>query len=229
MLRLAVLAVASSLAQAATAVALVYAGILVLGWSRETLQGLADTGLDTLSNALIAGIGLWLLWRGGRAMWRLRAPVAGPAGPGCGQDDLAGGLSGLGRELAGPAPAGGAAICETCGHTHGPTMAEAADVRSVRDAILLVAAVAARPCTGALFLLVLTWRLDLVWAGIAGAFVMALGTATVTLLVAVASVSLRESALLQAASGTPTLRLLSALEAFAGAVILSIALHLLMR
>jgi ABC-type nickel/cobalt efflux system permease component RcnA len=108
-------------------------------------------------------------------------------------------------------------------------MAQAADVRSVRDAILLVAAVAARPCTGALFLLVLTWRLDLVWAGIAGAFVMALGTATVTLLVAVASVSLRESALLQAASGTPTLRLLSALEAFAGAVILSIALHLLMR
>jgi ABC-type nickel/cobalt efflux system permease component RcnA len=94
---------------------------------------------------------------------------------------------------------------------------------------MVIAAIAARPCTGALFLLVLTWRLGLVWAGIAGAFIMALGTATVTLLVAVASVSLRESALMQAASGTATLRLLSALEVLAGAVILAVAVQLLLR
>jgi nickel/cobalt exporter len=226
MLRLGILAIASSLAQAATAVALVYAGILLLGWSRETLQGLADTGLDTLSNALIAGIGLWLSWRGCRALWRLRA--AAPAvskGYREGMDDL----SGLGHALADHSHAGAGAVCETCGHAHGPTIDQAAEVRSLRDAIMVVAAVAARPCTGALFLLVLTWRLGLVGAGIAGAFIMALGTATVTLLVAIASVSLRESALLQAASGTGTLRMLSALEALAGAIILTIAVHLLLR
>jgi ABC-type nickel/cobalt efflux system permease component RcnA len=127
------------------------------------------------------------------------------------------------------APTGAGAVCETCGHAHGPTLEQAAEVRSLRDAVMVIGAIAARPCTGALFLLVLTWRLDLIWAGVAGAFVMALGTASVTLAVAVASVSFRESALLQAATGTATLRLLSAFEALAGAIILAIALQLLLR
>lgn len=226
MLRLGGLAVASSLAQAATAIILVYAGILVLGWSRERLQALADTGLDLLSNVLIAGIGVWLLWRGLRALWRLRerpveAPVPLPV-PGAE-------LAGLGQLMPDHAHTGSGAVCETCGHAHGPTLQQAAEVRSLRDAAMVVGAIAARPCTGALFLLVLTWRLDLVWAGIAGAFVMALGTATVTVLVAIASVSLRESALLQAASGTATLRLLSAFEVLAGAIILAISLQLILR
>jgi ABC-type nickel/cobalt efflux system permease component RcnA len=222
MLRLGVLAVVSSLAQAATAVGLVYAGILVLGWSRETLQGLADTGLERLSNLMIAGIGLWLLWRGIRALWRLRR-VAAPQGA------VPGDLSMLGAVVQDHAPTGGSAVCATCGHAHGPTVEEVASVRSMRDAVMVVAAVAARPCTGAMFLLVLTWQLGLIWAGITGAFVMALGTATVTVVVAMASVSLRESALLQAASGPATLRMLGALEALAGAVIVTIALMLLAR
>jgi ABC-type nickel/cobalt efflux system permease component RcnA len=224
MLRLAGLAVASSLAQAVTAVILVYTGILVLGWSRETLQALADTGLDTLSNALIAGIGVWLLWRGLRALWRLRAvpePMPVP------MDDGLGNLHMLGQPD--HQPTGTGVVCETCGHAHGPSIEQAAEVRSLRDALMVIGAIAARPCTGALFLLVLTWRLDLIWAGIAGAFVMALGTASVTLLVAVASVSLRESALLQTASGPATLRLLSALEVLAGGIILAIAMQLLLR
>jgi ABC-type nickel/cobalt efflux system permease component RcnA len=223
MLRLSALAVASSLAQAATAVILVMAGILVLGWSRETMQGLADKSLNTLSNALIAGIGLWLLWRGARALWRLRAvaePVVDVAG------DVT--LSGLGQVMPDHAATGNGAVCEVCGHAHGPTLDEAANVRSLRDAAVIIGAIAARPCTGALFLLVLTWRLDLLWAGIAGAFIMAVGTATVTVLVAIASVGLRESALMQVASGTATLRFLSALEVLAGAVIMAIALQLLL-
>lgn len=224
MLRLGGLAIASSLAQAASAVVLVYVGILVLGWSRETLQGLADTGFDTLSNVLIAGIGLWLLWRGLRSLWRQR--VAPEAIATEGEIDS---LHGLGQVMPDHAPTGGGEVCETCGHAHGPTLAQVENVRSWRDAAMVIGAVAARPCTGALFLLVLTWRLDLVWAGIVGAFVMALGTATVTLAVAVASVSMRESALMQAASGAGTLRLLSLLEVLAGAAILAIALQLILR
>lgn len=228
MVRLGMLAVASSIAQAATAIALVYSGIFLLGWSRETLQGLADTGLDTLSNALIAAIGFWLLWRGGRALWRFRSPNT-EAGPGSTPSDRIVDLHGLGAALSEHASSGSGAVCETCGHAHGPTLDQAAAVHSLRDAVMVVGAIAARPCTGALFLLVLTWRLDLVWAGIGGAFIMAIGTATVTLLVAIISVSLRESALLQAASGKATLRILSALEVLAGALILTIALQLLLR
>jgi ABC-type nickel/cobalt efflux system permease component RcnA len=227
MLRLSGLAVASSLAQAATAVVLVYAGILILGWSRETLQALADTGFDMLSNVLIAGIGLWLTWRGLRALLRLRVAQAVPAVKGAeGQVES---LFELGQPMPDHASTGDGAVCEACGHAHGPTLEQAEAVRSWRDAAMVIGAVAARPCTGALFLLVLTWRLDLVWAGIAGAFVMALGTATVTLAVAVASVSMRESALMQAATGTGTLRILSILEVVAGAAILAIALQLILR
>lgn len=224
MLRLGALAVASSIAQALTAIMLVYAGIFILGWSREQVQALADRGLDTLSNVLIGGIGAWLLWRGLRALWRLRP---GPApDPATIPDNT---LAGLGHALPDHPATGKGAICETCGHAHGPTMEQAANVQTLRDALVVIGAIAARPCTGALFLLVLTWRLDLVWAGIAGALIMALGTATVTLAVALASVSLRESALLQAATGTATLRVLSALEVAAGALILAIAVQLVLR
>lgn len=212
------LAVASSLAQAATAVVLVYAGLFLLGWGREEMQGAADRHLALLSDAMIAGIGLWLIWRGARAWLRARpAPVAAePAAA----SDLAG-LAALDATLAGHDHSG--AICETCGHAHGPTPEQVASVHGWRDAAMVVAAIAARPCTGALFLLLLTWRIGLDWAGIVGAFVMGLGTASVTLLVALASVSLRESALMQAAGGPQTARVMAALETLAGVVVLAVA------
>ncbi len=124
---------------------------------------------------------------------------------------------------------GAAAHCDTCGHAHGPTLAQAAEVRSWRDAALVVGAIAVRPCTGALFLLILTWRLGIDWAGIAGAFVMGLGTATITVVVAIASVSVRESALAQVAGGPAAARMLALIEVLAGALVLAVALHLLLR
>lgn len=207
--RLAGLAVGSSLAQAASAVILVYVGLFALGWTREQMQGLADTTMSHISNAAIAGIGLWLLWRGLRAVWRLRpgpAPITDLSGLGVPMDHV---------------------HDDHCGHVHGPTLEQAAHVRSLRDAVMVIGSIAIRPCTGALFLLVLTWRLGIDWAGIIGAFIMGLGTATITLVVAVASVSLRESALMQAASGTGVARMLALTETFAGALVLVLALQLL--
>jgi ABC-type nickel/cobalt efflux system permease component RcnA len=213
--------VASSLAQAVTAILLVYAGVLVLGWSRETMQGLADQGLNTLSNALIAGIGLWLVWRGALVLWKARIAPAPPA-------PEVESLYGLGSPMPDHVHTAGA-VCETCGHAHGPTLEQAAEVRSLRDAIIVVGAIAARPCTGAMFLLILTWRIGIDWAGIIGAFVMALGTATITVAVAMASVSFRESALMQVASGPATARVLGVIEVMAGALVLAIAVQLLIR
>jgi nickel/cobalt transporter (NicO) family protein len=61
---LAGLALASSLAQAAVAVALVYAVVAILGLSRQAVEGAAERWMTPASHAMVAGLGLWLAWRG---------------------------------------------------------------------------------------------------------------------------------------------------------------------
>jgi len=217
--RLAGLAVASSLAQAATAVILVYAGLLLLNWTKEQMQGVADITMSVVSNALIGLIGLWLLWRGVRRLWQSR-PQPSVAPPPAHDLHYIPPLDHVIMDDG---------ICETCGHAHGPTLAQVEQVRSLRDAAMVIGAIAIRPCTGALFLLILTWRLGIDWAGIIGAFVMGIGTASITLLVAVASVSFRESALAQAATGPQVVRLAAVIETLAGGIVLILALQLLNR
>jgi len=157
--RLAGLSIASSLAQAVTAVLLVWGGITVLDLGRETLTDLSETAMVQISTALVAMVGLWLAWRG-LTMLRAQAAARGHHhhhhhGQACG-----------------------------CGHAHGPTPEQLARTRSLRDGLLVVAGVAMRPCTGALFLLILTWRMGIFPMGILGALAMGLGTAVVTVAVA---------------------------------------------
>lgn len=219
--RLAGLALISSLAQAATAVALVYGGVFVLDWSRERLVDTAEAWLAPLSYVLIGMVGLWLLLRGARKLWSQQAAPAGHvhgdqhvhshAGHTHDHDHM--------HQHADD-------TCATCGHKHGPTLEEVAEVRSLRDAVFLIGAVAVRPCTGALFLLILTWRMGIDAAGIAGAFVMGLGTASITVLVAVLSVTARESTLAQIASGPATMRALSLIEIAAGLLVVLVAAQL---
>lgn len=210
--RLSLLALVSSLAQSAAAVLLVYAGVWILGWSREQMTGAAEAVFEPASYAAIAAIGLWLVWRGGRRLWRdLRAAPAHDA-----HDHH-------------HHHAHDPATCAQCGHAHGPSPEQAAQVHSLRDGLLLVGAIAIRPCTGALFLLILTWRMGIDAAGILGAFAMGLGTASVTLAVALASVTLREGALTRLASGPGAPRALAAIEAGAGILVTVLASQLLLR
>lgn len=212
--RLAGLALASSLAQAATAVVLVAGGLLLLDWGREQLTSAAEDVLAPVSYGLIALVGVWLLVRGVR---RLLASRAGPAEAHAGHHH---------HHHHGHDPEDG--VCASCGHRHGPTMEEAASVHSLRDALAIVGAVALRPCTGAVFLLLLTWRMGVLWAGIAGAFAMGLGTATVTVAVAAAAVTMRKGALAQM-EGTGALRAAALLEILAGTVVAVLASQIMLR
>jgi ABC-type nickel/cobalt efflux system permease component RcnA len=218
--RLAGLALVSSLAQAAVAVALVYALVAVLGLTRGALETAAEDWVTPVGHAMIAGLGLWLVWRGIGGLRRKAVAGGRPsalmsvATPGPGHDTR---HDAHGRDhhhhdhnhnhnhnhdhdhshdhdhnqdhhadthVHGP----------DCGHAHGPSIEQVAGVRSFRDAAALVAGIALRPCSGALFVLILTWQLGIGMAGVIGAFVMGLGTAAVTVGVAVMAVWAREGA-----------------------------------
>lgn len=197
------LAIASSLAQAATAVVLVYGGLFLFALTREQIGFLGDEVLVRLSYAMIVALGLWLVWRGARRLWALRRRAPGTDAP----EDAA---------------------CGQCGHRHAPALDEAAAVHSWRAALALIAAIAVRPCTGAMFLLLLTWRMGLEWEGVVGAFVMGAGTATVSLAVAILAVGLREGALSQMRAGPVATRALPLIELGVGALIAGVTLNLLL-
>ncbi|NNE53901.1 MAG: hypothetical protein HKN30_16050 [Sulfitobacter sp.] len=202
MLRLSVIALAASLGQAVTAVALVYTGVLVLNLSRAALIGVTENIMAPASYAAIALIGLWLALRGLR---KLRKPGQGHA------------------------HVGETAVCSSCGHAHGPTIEEIDRAKGLRDALLLIGSIGIRPCTGALFVLIITWQMGIGGLGIGGAFAMALGTALVTVLVGLAAGGLR-GGLLAGIAQTPRLAQIAAgVEFLAGAAVLFLATGLLLR
>ena len=199
-LRLSGLALASSLAQAATAVVLVYGVAFALGWGRTQVEAASEDVMAQISYGAISLIGVWLLWRGARGL--IMSDHHAPQTDG---------------------------TCHSCGHKHAPTVEDVQTVRSLRGALLVIGAVAIRPCTGALFLLILTWRLGVEVAGIAGAFAMGLGTATITILVALLAVSAREGALSQITGAASLARVAPVLEILGGGLIVLVASQFLLR
>jgi ABC-type nickel/cobalt efflux system permease component RcnA len=226
--RLAGLALASSLAQAAVAVGLVYAVLAVLGLGRVAVEGAAERWVTPFGHAMIAGLGLWLVWRGVRGLRAWQGEAAGRPGHDHhhdhdhshdhehGDDHGHSHSHHAHDHVHGP----------DCGHVHGPTLEQVAEVKGWRDGVALVAGIALRPCSGALFVLILTWQLGVALAGIAGAFIMGLGTALVTGGTAVLSVWAREGAL-QGLGGGRIARVMPLVELGVGAVIAVAAIGLL--
>ncbi len=241
MMRLIALAVGSSLAQAGTAILLVVGGLSLLDWGRIELTGLTEDILAPVSYGLIALLGLWLALRGGRKLW----PRNQQNKPHHHLPQVEVQHHSLGRRLrhslehshtdghidgqTNKHPAHHHDdICPDCGHRHGPTLEEVANTKTMRDALAIIAAVAMRPCTGAVFLLLLTWRLDLMVAGVLGTLAMGLGTASITVVVAIASVTFRQGTLARI-SGPNARRVAALMELVGGALILLLASQIALR
>jgi nickel/cobalt transporter (NicO) family protein len=105
-------------------------------------------------------------------------------------------------------------------------MAEVGALTGWRDTVALIAGIAIRPCSGALFLLILTFQMGIAGAGILGTFVMGLGTASVTMVVALLAVWSREGMLASLSEGRLA-RALPVIELVAGVVVVVAALQML--
>lgn len=201
--RMAVLTLASSLAQAVTAIALVGALALVLQMGARQVGQVADAWLAPASYFAVAAVGGYLVWRGLRM---LRPPSGGHRRDHGDHHDHS-----------------------ACGHAHGPSVAQAASLTGWRDAAALVASIAVRPCTGALFLLAIALRLDLFWIGALAVGTMGLGTAAFNLAVAGSGVFARRMAFV-GATGAAELRMLSAgAHILGGGIVVGLSLMWLTR
>ena len=205
--RLAALTLISSLAQSLTAILLI--GALVFGariGAREAAD-LTETWLAPLSLAAMGAIGALLVWRGlrswGRLVTRAKAAHDGHHDHHHAHDDHSCG----------------------CGHAHGPSVQDVKSLETFRDAAVLVGSIAIRPCTGALFVLVIAARFDAFAAGCLAVLTMGLGTAAFNLIVAGGGGMARRLALLGQGADTDGVMRLSALfHMVGGGLILSFSL-----
>lgn len=191
------LAALSSLAQAAVAVVLVYGAVWLLDGARDRVEGLAGMS-EPLSFAMIALLGLMLVWRGVHRLNTVRAAAH------TGHDHIHGPDCG-------------------CGHSHAPDPAALTGAKDWREAAALILGVALRPCTSALFLLILTWRLDLDLLGILGAFVMGLGTMTVTASAGLITALMRRGVFLALPDGRSLVPVMAVFELMLGVSIAALA------
>ncbi len=204
MLRLSLIALAASLGQAVTAVLLVYTGVLILNLGRERMVDMTEAVMAPISYGAIALIGLWLMWRGLRKLVS-RQQVHDHVHEGHGE------------------------TCSSCGHAHGPSLDQVDKVGTLREALVLIGGIAVRPCTGALFVQIITWQMGIGLLGVAGAFAMAIGTALITIFVGLAAGGLR-GGMLAGLSGAPQFaRAVAGIEALAGLAVAFIAGGLLLR
>ncbi|MEM7524560.1 MAG: hypothetical protein AAF360_12540 [Pseudomonadota bacterium] len=198
--RLLSVSITSSLAQALWAILLVYGGFFVLEASARGVTALAEDFLAPASYVAIGAVGLVLALRGVRAL--LRNPRVRMLGRTAHQNECG------------------------CGSHHLPTD-KLAGPMSLRAFAALVISIAVRPCTGAIFLLVIGWQLDIRTAAALAVIVMGLGTATLTSLVALSSVAARSAASASATMDGASRIAVDALQVLAGSAVMLISLGLL--
>ncbi len=206
-LRLVGLSLLASLAQALTAIVLVYGSFSLLHITAGWAMAATDNVLVPASYVAIAAISIVLIRRALKGFGALTASGDGHAhshdhGHDHSHDDAG------------------------CDHRHAPTLEEVDALRSWRDAAMLVAGIGLRPCTGAVFVLVAAWRIGLLWVGAGAAVAMGLGTGAFISLVALSAASAR-GATLFAAGASRARFLIPLLQLVAGLAILLIALAFL--
>ena len=213
----------AALLQALIAIALVGAAGFLFQATASQLTHAADW-IELASYCGVAAIGAWLVWRKGSAFFaalrkhveRRRAVALTPGYFGGAWRRPAFSLSAA-VYRAGP-PEGAGALMGDCGHAHAPDPAELDGRFSWRAAAGTVIAAGARPCSGAILVLVFAMAQGLFAAGVAAALAMAVGTAAATAALAWVAVFAKSTAMRLAAGENSRLALVARGFEFAAAV-----------
>jgi len=175
-----------AMVQATTAIAIV-TGVLLLVDRAGTTARLIAGSLQSASFAMVALMGLYLLWT---TLAPMRPAFASSGGHDHHHDHGHDGHDHIHGE-----------DCD-CGHEHFPAAQRLKGDFSIRQAVSIALAIGIRPCSGALLVLLLASAVGLYWAGVASTFAMAVGTAITVSSVAVLAVTSRKLALRLAAYDT---------------------------
>jgi nickel/cobalt exporter len=189
------LAFLAALIQALSALVVVTLLVLLLRATGLQIRAM-EAWLETASWALVALVGVWLLYYQLRSAFR---PALAHAGHHHDHADHhhAHEAHAHSHEPHGHDPQHAHAhgqddACEVCAHL--PAAAELQGDWSWRRALALAFAVGVRPCTGAILVLVFAIGQGLLWAGVLSTFAMALGTAITVSVLAASAVGFRELA-----------------------------------
>jgi nickel/cobalt transporter (NicO) family protein len=200
--------------QALIAITLVGAAGFVFQATASQMNHAADW-IALASYCSVAAIGAWLVWRKGialiaalgRHLDRRRAVASAPAYAGVAWRRPAFSLSAAAYRAGPPETPGEPA--DGCGHMHLPDPAQLDGAFSWRAAIGTVIAAGARPCSGAILVLVFAMAQGLFAAGVAAAFAMAIGTAATTAALAWVAVFAKSTAMRLAAGENSRLALVA--------------------
>jgi ABC-type nickel/cobalt efflux system permease component RcnA len=174
--------------QALTAIVLV--GVLLIGLNATGLQVNAWSNyLESVSYALIAGVGLYLLVTQLGRLWQgRRGTAASRAAQGHSHHHHGHGHDHHAHHTHTPGES-----CDHCDHI--VDARKLAGPFSWRKVMAVVLSVGVRPCTGAILVLVFALTQGMFWAGVAATFAMALGTAITVAALASLALGSRELAL----------------------------------
>ena len=170
-------------------VAIMIVTVLVLGFGWLTREAMASTAMvEKASFVAVTGLGLWLMVRAGRGLYRLRqqtfssgtpikAPPPGAMAPTPAQPSRASVMTPLHHVSSGP--------CH-CGRTH--HIDPMTGGRHWREMTAAVVSIGLRPCSGAVMILGVAAMLGFWWAGVLAVLAMSAGTALSTSILAAATV-----------------------------------------
>jgi nickel/cobalt exporter len=182
----------AALLQGLVAIAIVAIAALIFGATARRMTDAAAI-IEQVSYAAIAALGLWLVWRKGGALIAALRPLRLGTGS-------VFGAAAAQRDLALAAPSGSSAFScaaidadhvhdASCGHVHAPDPATLEGPNfSWSDAVATIVAAGARPCSGAILVLVFALSQGIFVAGIGATLAMAVGTGLTTAALAATAV-----------------------------------------